>query len=136
MCTRPQWLNRFVQEISTLVRSYDHAPLGCHYFSAHDCWEITVFVMPVEIVGGGRDGETMTLPFHLDISGLPQLFDEVETVSWQTSRLGRDDDLGQHISITGRVHQDAVWLRILADAPQQTPAAGTLCASTLSFSPT
>jgi hypothetical protein len=131
----PRWLDRFVREISTMVRSYDNAPLGCHYHLAQDCWEITVFVMRVEVVGGGRDGETLVLPYHLDLPSVPLLFDEVETFTWQTARFGRNDDLGQHISVTGRVGEDAVWLRIMADAPEQTPTAGTLCASTLNFQP-
>jgi hypothetical protein len=135
MCIPPSWLKRIVHEISTLVRSYDDAPLGCHYHLAEDCWEITVFLMRVEIVGGGRDGESLVLPFHLDIAAVPKLFDEVETFSWQTGRFGQHDDLGQHISITGRVGEDAVWLRILADAPKQTPTAGKVCASTLNFQP-
>ena len=119
-----------------MVRSYDNAPLGCHYHLAQDCWEITIFVMRVEVVGGGRDGETLVLPFHLDLPSVPLLFDEVETFMWQTARLGQFDDLGQHISVTGRVGEDAVWLRIMADAPEETPTAGTLCASTLNFQPT
>ncbi len=131
----PRWLERFVRDISAMVRSYDQTPLGCHYHLAQDCWEITVFVMRVEVVGGGRDGEELVLPFHVDLPSLPTLFDEVETFTWQTARLGRHDDLGQHISLTGRVGEDAVWLRILADAPEHTPTAGTLCASTLKFQP-
>ena len=119
-----------------MVRSYDNAPLGCHYHVAQDCWEITVFVMRVEVVGGIRDGEKLVLPFHVDLPSLPTLFDEIETFTWQTARLGRNDDLGQHISVTGRVGEDAVWLRILADAPEHSPTAGTLCASTLTFQPT
>jgi len=131
----PRWLERFVRDISGMVRSYDNAPLGCHYYLAHDCWEVTVFLMPVEVVGGGRDGESLVLPFHVDLPSVPLLFDEVETFTWQTARLGASDDLGQHISVTGRVGDDAVWLRILADAPDKTPVAGTLCAATLAFEP-
>jgi hypothetical protein len=118
-----------------MVRSYENAPLACHYHVAENCWEITVFVMRVEVVGGSRDGEKLVLPFHVDLPALPSLFEEVETFTWQTASLGSQDDLGQHISLTGRVGEDAVWLRILADAPASSPTAGTLCASTLTFQP-
>ncbi len=135
MGQQPDWLERFVRDIASMVRSYENAPLGCHYHLADDCWEITVFLMRVEVVGGIRDGERLVLPFHVDLPSLPTLFDEVETFTWQTARLGRHDDLGAHISVTGRVGMDSVWLRVLADAPDQSPTAGTICASTLRFQP-
>ncbi len=131
----PRWLDRLVRDITSMVRSYDNAPVGCHYHQAHDCWEVSVFVMRVEVVGGVRDGEQLVLPFHVDLPTLPTLFDEVETFTWQTAPFGQHDDLGQHISLTGRIGEDAVWLRILADAPTQSPTAGTICASTLTFQP-
>jgi hypothetical protein len=131
MTSPPDWLDEVVREISSMLHTHEQIPMGCHVFEAADCWEVSLFLMRVEVLGGQRDGQHVTLPFHLDLSGLTQVLDQTESVSWQSSRLGSEDDLGPHVSLTGRTGEHRVWIRILAEAPKVTPTAGMFCARTL-----
>jgi hypothetical protein len=131
MRTPPEWIDRLVQHVSSLLRSHEGIPVGCHLHEADDCWEISIFTMRVEVLGGSRDGERLTLPFHVDLSQINGILDETESLSWQTARLGRSDDLGPHISLLGRSGNHRVWIRILAEAPAGTPSAGMFCARSL-----
>jgi hypothetical protein len=127
----PEWVDRLVQELSGLFHYHSENPLGCHWHQAEEVWEISVFMLRLEVLGGARDGENVALPFHLDLQGLPGILESVESLSWQSTRLGDSDDLGQHISLTGTYAGQSVWLRILAEPPAEMPTAGTLCSRTL-----
>jgi hypothetical protein len=131
MPSPPDWLDDIVREVSSWLQAHEEVPVGCHIHEADDCWEVSLFLMRVEVLGGARDGERVTLPFHLDLTGLPDLLDELETLSWQTARLGAEDDVGPSISVVGTCGGKRVWIRILAEAPRITPTVGRLCARTL-----
>ena len=68
---------------------------------------------------------------QITTSYVDKILDEVESLSWQTARLGSSDDLGPHISLLGGIGSHRVWIRILAEAPAGTPSAGMFCARTL-----
>ncbi|MBX3442545.1 MAG: hypothetical protein KF774_09055 [Planctomyces sp.] len=127
----PEWVDQLVHEVATRLWAHEEAPFGCHVHRAEDCWEISLFLMRVEVFGGGRDGQQVTPPFYLDLAALPDVLDAVDSLTWQSVRLGDDDDLGAHVSLVGRYGGCRVWLRILADAPASTPTAGQLCATSL-----
>jgi len=127
----PPWIEELVQEVSTLMEAHDDIPVACHFHEAPDGWEISLFLMRVEVYGGGRDGERVTLPFHFDLSALPGVLDEVESLDWQTSRIDSSDELGAHVSLVGRCGEHRVCLRILAEAPAKMPTAGLMNSQTL-----
>lgn len=131
MESRPEWIENLVNRVSAMVRSHEEVPLGCHLHQTEDCWEISVFTMRVEVLGGPRDGEELTLPFHVDLSQIGEVLDEVESLTWQTTRIGSSDDVGPHLSLLGRCDGNEVWVRLLAEAPATTPCAGRFCLQTL-----
>jgi hypothetical protein len=126
-----QWIEQLTHAVSACIVMDDDVPLGCHVHRGQDSWEITLFVLRVEILGGKTDGRRITLPFHVDLTSLPWLFDEVESFAWQPCKLGEGDDLGPHVAIVGRYQSEPVWLRIQAEAPADMPPGKLLCARTL-----
>lgn len=131
MPTPPAWLEKVAGEVATWLQAHEQIPVGCHYFESGEGWEVSLFLMRVEVFGGARDGQVVTLPYLLDLTGLATLLDEVESLTWQTARLGNQDDIGPHISLVGRAREHRVWIRVLAEAPLTTPPAGRICSQTL-----
>lgn len=116
------WINDLAHDVLEEILPIDSlAPVGCHHFfndetSQH---EVTLFASKTEILGGADDGRQQDSRFCLDLAGIWRLFENVVDFHWQTTRAHEDDDLGAHISIEGEYHGHSVWLRILAEAPQQ-----------------
>ncbi|MDO8945465.1 MAG: hypothetical protein Q7U75_19940 [Desulfobacterales bacterium] len=79
---------------------------------------MTLFAGSTEIVGGRRDGAVKLSRFSVDLKSIVEQFDQI---GWQSHGLGasRGDELGPHVSIEGLYQGQAVWLRVLAGAPQQ-----------------
>ena len=122
MTTPPPWLVDFVNRAAEHLHAVDvMSPLGCHTFHDPEGWEITLFASASEVVGGVGDGRRCASRFFADVKAISEQFDEVDTISWQTHRLDADDDLGSHIAVEGQVQGEHVWLRILANAPRQSP---------------
>jgi len=116
----PKWLSVFANRLATTVDSYELlAPLACHYQEVDGTWEVSLFCGGTEIIGGEYDGEMRCSRFFLDLLDAMQLFDHLECVTWQAQPMGERDDLGPHVSIQGKIGEHPVWLRILAQAPEQ-----------------
>ncbi len=117
--TPPAWLQQFADRVSEQIRAVDVlAPLGCHFFESPDQWEITLFVSATEILGGPQDGRRRVSRFFVDVQGVCNTFDHVESVTWQAQGLGAEDDLGPHLSVEGIFRGQAIWLRIPALTPR------------------
>ena len=56
--------------------------------------------------------------FSLDVQTLLSAFQEVEAVYWNSQGMGPYDDEGPRISIEGIYQGHDVWLRILAEPPE------------------
>jgi len=122
MSTRPAWLSDLVQQVCACLHGVeDFPPIGCHVAEIEDCWEVTVFVSPTEIVGGEYDGERLSCLFVVDTLQLLQIFDGVESASWQPHVMSDLDDLGSHMAVIGDFSGHSVWLRILAETPERYP---------------
>jgi hypothetical protein len=124
MTQPPEWLSALADLIAEAIIGVDApAPLGCHFFhnESVDQWEITLFPGATEIVGGRHDGRVKPSPFALDLARLSWVLNDVERFHWQTHSLGDSDDLGPHVSLEGTYEDHNVWLRILAEAPEQFP---------------
>lgn len=120
MVSPPDWLSRLANAVTANFRSYDTlSPIGCHFQQVHDLWEVTLFASRTEIVGGPQDGSTSNASFSVDIRSLMDVFNTIETVSWQSQPLGQRDELGSHIAIEGTYDDNQVWLRITAEAPER-----------------
>lgn len=129
----PAWLRWFANDAArTILDTATHAPIGCHYHHDDDGdeWEVTVFVSDTEVVGGPRDGTLVPCRIQMDVSRAVDLFDEMPKVYWQTGAMQEDEDVAQHISLEGSVRGHHVWLRVLAQAPEQAGPGRLLHAST------
>ena len=125
MTNIPVWLENLVNQICAEALTPEaEASLGCHSFYAPEAdeWEVTLFANATEILGGAHDGLRLQPNLAVDLSRLPQLFDEVTGFHSQTEWLGPDDDLGPHVAVEGRWRSHRLWLRILSTAPACVPA--------------
>jgi len=112
-------------QVASLMYDVDIlAPLGCHFFhnSSRNEWEVTLFASNTEIVGGEWDGVLAPSKFCFNILNLGEIFEEVESIFWQALPVDYDDQLGCHISIEGKYEGERVWVRVLAEAPEEFEA--------------
>ena len=118
----PEWAASLGDLLAEHFSTYEAlSPLGCHICEADGVWEMTLFASRTEFQGGAQDGRQRAARFHLDLSGLLQHFDAIESAYWQALKLGEDDDLGPHIGIEGLYQGHRIWLRIPSQAPKQFP---------------
>ncbi|HAH44831.1 hypothetical protein [uncultured Gimesia sp.] len=112
-------------QVASLMYDVDIlAPIGCHFFhnSSRNEWEVTIFASNTEIVGGEWDGVLAPSKFCFNILNLGEIFEEVESIFWQALPVDYDDQLGCHISIEGKYEGERVWVRVLAEAPEEFEA--------------
>ncbi|WP_417389019.1 hypothetical protein [Gimesia sp.] len=112
-------------QVASLMYDVDIlAPIGCHFFhnSSRNEWEVTLFASNTEIVGGEWDGVLAPSKFCFNILNLGEIFEEVESIFWQALPVDYDDQLGSHISIEGKYEGERVWVRVLAEAPEEFEA--------------
>lgn len=122
MSTPPAWLEKLANAVLAQISLHDSCtPWWCHYHLDEWGWEITVFPARGEMLGGPYDGQTFSPRFSLDVQALLELFDSVQTVSWQAHRLGHGDEVGTHLAVQGMYAGEAIWLRIPASAPARFP---------------
>jgi len=120
MVAPPSWLATFADQVAAQIHPIDVlAPLGCHYHLDEEVWEVTLFVSKTEVIGGPKDGRLKNSRFQLDIKGVLETFDAVESCAWQPMGLGEEDEVGPHLSIEGIYAGHPIWLRLPATAPQQ-----------------
>ncbi len=125
--TPSDWLTDLSTAVAEcLVVAAGQMPIGAHVQAGEDeVPEVSLFFGATEIVGGAQDGRRRNAPFWLDLVGLLQVFKEVEEFAWQAASMGPDDDLGPHVSLSGRFDGRPVRVRVLAASPRQFPAAQT-----------
>lgn len=129
----PAWLRWFANDAArAILDTAAHAPIGCHYHyeEPRDEWEVAIFVSDTEVVGGPRDGTLVPCRIQVDVAHAVQLFDEMPKVYWHAGTVHQEDDEEQHMSLEGTVRGHAVWLRVLAQAPEQAGPGRLLHAAT------
>lgn len=120
MARQPEWLDQLAKLVCDCMDLSDEAPpIGCHYHFNGELWEVSLFILSTEVVGGAYDGVKLSALFFLDLSRLLDIFDVVESSEWQPHRIDESDDLGSHVALIGRFQGRRIWLRILADSPEQ-----------------
>ncbi|QDT80890.1 hypothetical protein GmarT_45380 [Gimesia maris] len=121
----PSWLKTMANQVASLMYDVDMlSPIGCHFFhnGSRNEWEVTLFASSTEIVGGEWDGVLAPSKFCFNILKLGEIFEEVESLYWQALPVDYDDQLGCHISIEGMYEGERVWVRVLAEAPEEFEA--------------
>jgi len=115
----PAWMENLVEVISECVEAQrPMGPLGYRYLAQGDPCELMVYPTPVELVGGAEDGAVVLPGFSLDLQALLAHFDRVEACRWSPSGLGPYDPDGPCVSIEGLYQGHDVWLRVLAEPPE------------------
>ena len=114
-----EWMNDLVEAVADCMESHSAAgPVGWRYYEEDDHVTLVVYATPGELLGGEYDG-TIVLPgFSLDGQALQSLFEAVASLNWKAQGLGPHDDEGPCLSIEGVYHGHAIWLRVLAEAPE------------------
>jgi len=119
----PGWLRWLGNDVAKIISGsrQETAPVGCHFFhdTVEDVWEMTLFVMATEVVGGPADGSHLPSYFQIDLNAVVSLFDSTPQLRWQASSYADDDQLGCHISLEGLARGREVWLRILQVPPEE-----------------
>jgi len=112
-------METLVEVISECVEAHSPmGPLGYRYLAQGDPCELMVYPTPVELVGGAEDGAVVLPGFSLDLHVLLAHFDRVEACRWSPHGLGPYDPDGPCVSIEGLYQGHDVWLRVLAEPPE------------------
>jgi len=115
----PEVLESLVDDVAANMEAHSAmGPLGFRYCEEEGVWEIAVYPTPVELVGGAVDGEVVSPGFTLDLDGLKSAFEQIDSFHWTAHGFGPNDLEGPNISIEGRYRGRAVYLRVLAYAPE------------------
>ncbi len=115
----PAWMESLIDvvlgsiEVHTLM-----GPLGFRYGEDGGLWEIMVYPTPVELSGGDVDGLVVSPGFSLELEPMLAAFDEIADMRWSVYRYGLHDLDGPELSIEGVYEANKVFLRILAQAPE------------------
>jgi hypothetical protein len=115
----PSWLVSLTEAVSASLTV--HGPqgdLGLSYREADGIWDVLVYPLPLEMIGGAHDGGLAALGFEVDLDRLRAAFDRVAALAWDalgTSSANADE--GPCVSVEGEVAGRKIWLRVLAYAP-------------------
>ena len=121
------WLDTLVEEVADCMEA--HQPMGAmgwRYQEEDESVELIVYATPVALVGGAHDGAIVVPGFSLDVQALQALFEGVTALQWQAHGFGPDDEEGPHLSLEGTYQGHHVWLRVLAEAPDDEEPGLTL----------
>ncbi len=114
----PAWLESLVEVVADAMTAHG-APglLGFRYHEEEGLWEVLLYPLPVELVGGAHDGGLVSPGFSLDLERVRAAFARVDDFNWNSDSVGPADD-GPCISVEGLFAGHEVWLRVLAYAPE------------------
>ena len=93
-------------------------PVGFRYLEEEARGELVVYPTPVELVGGAADGTVVLPGFSLDLQALLVAFERVTGLQWCAHGFGPYDPDGPCISLEGIYQGHPVWLRMLAEPPE------------------
>lgn len=116
MPATPTWLEGLVHHVAATMTAYSPmGPLGLRYRRLQDLFDVLVYPLPLEMIGGAHDGGLAVPNFSLALPEVLSAFTRVDAVNWHAHGVG--DDEGPCVSIEGVYHGWQVWLRVLACAP-------------------
>jgi len=113
------WLEDLIDLVGNCIEAHSLAgPAAWRYWMEDDLNHLIFYPTTVKLIGGEWDGEEVLPGFSLDVQTLLSAFQEVEAVYWNSQGMGPYDDEGPRISIEGIYQGHDVWLRILAEPPE------------------
>jgi hypothetical protein len=117
MADVPQWLESLVEVIGSAMESHAPGPMGLRYREEDGEWDVLVYPLPVELIGGAHDGEVVAPTFSLDVEHVRAAFTRVDDLTW-TAHAVEDEDETPCVSFEGEYDGRDVWLRVLAYPPE------------------
>lgn len=115
----PSWLDDLVQAVANCIVSQG-ASIGSRFIVEDDSWQIWIYPMPVEVIGGANDGEIVTPGFTLELEWLRPAFERIDSTGWNS--LGASPADGPFVWIEGIFQGHEVYVEILAQAPADEEA--------------
>ena len=126
MSTMPDWLETLTDAAAgCLTLQSPAADLGVRFREVDGVWDVLLYPLPVEMIGGAHDGGVAAPAFTFDLHALLPAFEKVDAVGWDAhGTLPADAEVGPCQTVEGTAAGKRVWLRVLAYAPDDVaPAA-------------
>ncbi len=110
------WLDELYEALVGCIEADSPmGPMGLRSWEEEGLWEVWVYPMPVELVGGRYDGAVVVAGFSLDLQQLCEVFESVAACGWNA--LGLNWPQGPHVYVEGVFQGREVYLQVLAYAP-------------------
>jgi hypothetical protein len=113
----PDWLEDLIEAVAGCMEVDD--PMGSLGYRWHeeegDFWEIDLYPMPIELVGGAVDGAIVDPGYSLDLAALQSVFERIDALSWNTH--GYHGSEPPFVSVEAIYEGREVFLRVLSAAP-------------------
>jgi hypothetical protein len=125
MAQIPSWLEPLIEAAAAGLTV--HGPvgeLGLRYREVDGLWDVLLYALPVELVGGAHDGGLAAPGFTLDVRKLLPAFTRMDALGWDAHGTSPENVAdGPCLSVEGEFAGRKVWLRILAYAPEDVAPA-------------
>lgn len=127
----PSWLEPLAEAVASAMTV--HGPegsLGLRYRFRDNRWDVQIYPLPVEMVGGSHDGGLAAPGFSLDLRAVTAAFDWAGELGWDPHGTRPENaDAGPCFWVNGEFAGRDVWLRVLAYAPEEVAPAAKVDAS-------
>lgn len=112
----PGWLDTLVDAVAASMTPHGPiGPMGLRYRQDEQRWEVLVYPLPIEMIGGAHDGGVVAPNYSLHLPSLLSHLTHVHSIDWEA--FGVSDDDPPCLSIDGIYQHRHIWLRLLAYAP-------------------
>src|SRR5689334_10776033 len=93
MSRMPAWIQPLVEAVNaSMSANGPEGPLGLRYRQLAECWDLLLYPLPVEMIGGAHDGGLACPSFSLDLDGLRSAFTRVDALGWDAHGVGDNQD--------------------------------------------
>ncbi len=126
MADLPKWMEPLVEKVASSITVHGpDGPLELRFRKKEGRYEILLYLLPVEMVGGPHDGGLAAPGFLLDLPQLQSAFTRVDALYWDAHGTGEEQAAdGPCLAVQGEFDSRTIWLRVLAYAPDDVgPAA-------------
>lgn len=112
----PDWLDALVDTVAASMTPHGPiGPLGLRYREDEQRWDIMIYPLPLEMIGGAHDGGLVAPNYSLHLPSLLSALSHVDNIGWEALGAGEEDP--PCLSIEGTYQHRRIWLRLLAYAP-------------------
>ena len=115
----PAWLEPLVEAVASNITVHGpDGPLGLRYRQQGGRWDVLLYPLPVEMIGGEHDGGLAAPGFVLDLRGVWSAFTRIDALGWDAhGTCPENTSGGPCFSVEGAFGGHEVCLRVLAYAP-------------------